>query len=419
MTAWAPTVGWLEVGRIVQGASGGALLPVTLALAADLWSERSRARVLGGVGAAQELGSVVGPLYGVWIASQFGWRTVFWINIPLAAAAALLVHQAVPARARTVTPDGTPVPRPRVDVVGGLLAAASLGVLVVALNNQHPEISVLPPHGRLLIGISAALFAAFIGWEIVARTKLLDMSNVAKRPFLAAILTSLCAGAALLVTLFFVQLDAQSVLGKSASQAALLLARFLIALPVGAVIGGFLVRRLGNRVVSVVGLVLATGGYVLISRWPIDFVSATHHIAGLHLPVLETDLGLAGLGLGLVIAPLSDAVLRAVPEESHGIASAALVVSRMMGMLIGVAALAAWGLHKFQELTADLPTPLPFGVSDEVYAQQLAAYQAKVNGFLLIEYRSIFLIIAVVCAVGAVVALGVDGGRRVGAAVTE
>jgi len=413
-----PAEQWLIVGRTLQGLAGGALLPVTLALAADLFGERSRARVLGGVGAAQELGSVLGPLYGAWIAAILSWEWIFWINIPLAAGAAMLVHLAVPSRKDQLAADKE-ASRPRVDIVGGLLLAACLAVFVVALNNQHPEVSVLPPNGKVLLAVGGVLFVLFLVWEIFARTKLIEMDRVAKRQFFGSILTSFCAGAALLVTLVFVQLDAQSVLGKSAGQAALLLARFLISLPIGAILGGFLVRRFGERLVTVVGLLIAAFAYWLISRWPIDMLAARHHLGPVHLPVLDTDLGLAGLGLGLVIAPLSSAVLRAVPDQSHGIASAGLVVARMMGMLLGVSALAAWGLHKFNVLTAHLNTPLPIGIDDATYQKQLDAYTIELHKALQQEYRSIFLLIVFVCLVGAVIGLTLDGKRAEAGASME
>jgi multidrug resistance protein len=409
LTALSHTENALVVGRTVQGIAGGALLPVTLALAADLFAERNRARVLGGVGAAQELGSVVGPLYGAIIAAHFGWRWAFWINIPLAVIAAALVHKAVPSRRALQRVAGIEE-RPRVDVTGGLLLAGSLACAVIGLNNQHPELAVLAPNGAKWLAGAGALLVAFIVWEIFARTKLLDMDGVKKRPFFASVVTSIAAGASLLVTLVFVQLDAQSVLNKSALQASLLLVRFLLALPVGAIVGGFLVRRFGERMVAVVGMLMATWGYWLIANWPVYVLGAHHDVFGLKLPMLDTDLILTGFGLGLVIAPLSAAVLRAVPEESHGIASAALVVARMMGMLLGVAGLAAYGLRKFNVLQKGLPTPFPNEGETQEFAYN--RYEDALHKVLATEYRSIFLVITGICVAGVLLALTLEGRRK-------
>ncbi|MEV4134339.1 MFS transporter [Dactylosporangium sp. NPDC049742] len=510
---------WLLTGgRTLQGIAGGALLPVTVALVSDLWPDRGRHLVLGNIGAAQELGSVLGPLYGVAVAAALGsWRGIFWLNLPLVAVAIVLVWRTVPGG-----PMRSSAPR-KTDLVGGLLLAVALGAVVAALYNPDPERSVLPSWGWPVLAGAAVVTVLFVLWERRARTRLLDLTGAAKLPFFAVLVASWCAGVALMVTLVDVELVAQTLLRKSGVDATLVLTRFLVALPVGAVLGGLLLRqsrraavrdvpsgaealdlaaapagegrltpggpdawdsparpgaamlgaaelpavgspdaagagagaadagagaaagaaggaaggggdagggaggggggdaggsggaggwgagRVRERAVAVGGLVLAAVAYLLIAGWPADVLAARH--LGF-LPRLDTDLALAGLGLGLVIAPLSAAALRATPASQHGVASSAVVVARTMGMLIGVAALTAWGLHRFHELTANLDFPLVFGKPAEEQRRLMSAYANALQDALRTEYREIFLITAAVCLAGAVAAAFIGGPRE-------
>jgi MFS family permease len=402
ITAMGTTLPMVVTGRALQGLAGGALLPVTMALVGDLWDEYRRPVVLGTVGAAQELGSVLGPLYGAWLAAAFGtWRGIFWVNVPLAALAIVAVQFALPGRGVQ-----SKTSRKQVDVVGGLLLAASLGLLVVGLYNPTPDVSVLPSWGLPVIGAGAAVFALFLLWERLARSRLVDLTGVAKGPFFATIGASLVAGTALMVTLVDMQIIAEGEFNLDSTGGALILVRFLVALPIGAVIGGLLAQRLGERWVAVGGFAVAALGYWLISGWPSNPLAARHDIPGLlSLPRLDTDLAIAGLGLGLVIAPLSSAVLRVMPPVQHGVASAAVVVARTMGMLIGIAALSAWGLHRFQVITANLKQPLPIGVTEEQFAQKMDIYEYDIAQALHQEFSEIFAITAVLCLVGAVIVL--------------
>jgi len=392
----------LLTGRVIQGIASGALLPVTFALAADLWAMRSRAAVLGSIGAAQELGSVLGPLYGisvVWVLGTWDW--VFWINVPLAVIAMVMIHLSLPSRQQS---DG---PRERVDVVGGVLLGIMLGLIVFGLYNAQPDGKhVLPEHGVALLSGALAAAIAFAIWERFARTRLIEPAGVRFGPFLCALGASACAGAALMVTLVDIELFGQGVLGMDQDEAAFLLLRFLIALPIGALVGGWLATKVGDRAIAFVGLLIAAAAYWLISDWDIDVLSAHHDLWLFSVPTFDADLALAGLGLGLVIGPLTSAALRAVPPVQHGIASSAVVVARMIGMLVGVAALSAFGLYRFQQHLQDMPKAK--GSPLEVATQLAQNYR---QAFVL-EYGEIFTVTVFVCVVGAVLGLFIGSNDK-------
>lgn len=405
VSAAAGSLPLLVAGRLVQGAAGGALLPVTFAVISDLWEARSRPLPLGLVGASQELGSVLGPIYGAGLAALAGWRSVFWINLPLAAVAMIAVHRGLPReRGRSDL---------KVDLGGGLLLAFSLGALIVGLYNPDPSEAVLPAWGVPTLAVAAAGLGTFFIWEHRSSRRLIDMTTVKTGPFFAALGCSFLSGVALMVTLVDVPLLARTLLGEDGLGGALILSRFLAALALAAVVGGLLTRRAGERAVTSGGLLIAAAAFLLISRWPMDILDAGYRLGPVTLPRMSFDLILAGSGLGLIIAPLASVVLRASAPEQHGVVSATVVVARMMGMLIGIAALGAAGVYRFQQLTKDLVPPLPFELTAGEFQRQLQAYQAAVREALHTQYGELFLITAVVCAIGAVVALGLGRPRQI------
>ena len=387
----------LIAGRTIQGIASGALLPVTLALGADLWAQRNRASVLGGIGAAQELGSVLGPLYGIFIVWLFhDWRYVFWINVPLTLIAMVMIQFSLPSHQRAEEPE-------RVDVVGGVLLAIALGLAVIGLYNPAPDgKTILPSYGLPLVIGAVVVAVLFVLWERFSRTRLIEPTGVHFRPFLAALGASVAAGAALMVTLVNVELFGQGVLQMSQTQAAGLLLWFLIALPIGAVLGGFIATRVGDRAMTFIGLLIAAYGYWLIHYWRMDVMTQHHDIFGVSLPLVHTDLLVAGLGLGLVIGPLTSAALRVVPSAQHGIASAAVVVARMTGMLIGVAALSAWGLYRFNQIIAGLSAKIS---PDATLLERVAAQATLYLKAFALMYGDIFAATVVICVVGALLGL--------------
>ncbi len=155
-------------------------------------------------------------------------------------------------------------------------------------------------------------------------------------------------------------------------------------------------------------MLIAGFAYWLVSHWTVDVLTARHDLGIVTLPTFGTDLALAGIGLGLVIGPLTSAALRVVPAAQHGIASSLVVVARMTGMLVGVAALSAWGVYRFNQIMATLPKP-----SGSVF--EIAAKVGE-NGRIAytVQYGEIFLITSVICVAGALSALLI-GGRELDA----
>ncbi|MDX6292481.1 MAG: hypothetical protein QOH50_1556 [Kribbellaceae bacterium] len=397
-------------GRFLQGVGGGGLVPATLALVADLWPDERRGLPLGVVGAVQELGSVLGPLYGAVVLAVADWRAIFWLNLgvalvlamllrgrqrrrnPIAAVIGLLACVALaltltaPARlangvtlglpfvpftgeSRLLTPIGVVTLvlavlwavlvtvkshagivslSKQVDVPGALLLALALAGVVLAFATADPEREVIAPAGPWLL-VAAAVFAVgFALWQRRTPNAIVPPGLLGSRAAWGSLVVSFLVGAALIAALVDVPVFARTTHGGGQLGAALVLLRFLIALPVGAVVGGWLTRRYGLGLIAGAGLALAGAMFVLMAMWDrraLDHVPAT------------IALLLCGFGFGLALSPVNTAMLGATRPDSHGLVSALVVVARMVGMLVGVSALTAIGLRRYYTLVKDIPSP--------------------------------------------------------------
>ena len=176
--------------------------------------------------------------------------------------------------------------------------------------------------------------------------------------------------------------------------AALVLLRFLIALPIGAVLGGWLLRRVPAHILTAVAMLLSAAAFAHMATWDAD--SLRHQS--------ETfSLVLGGLGFGLAIAPVNAALLEHSEGPVHGVASALLIVARMVGMLLGISALTTIGLHAFYDASAAIP---PAAELCDGAATACQAYRDAVRDAGIAQLHAVFVGAAACAVAAAVLAFG-------------
>jgi EmrB/QacA subfamily drug resistance transporter len=410
--AMADSLWVLVIGRVVQGAGGGAMLPVTLALVADIYDEDTRAPVIGIVGGIETLGWVLGPMWGSLIEQLAGsWRWVFWINVP----AGIVIGTAMLRPARDAV--RSTISRHRLDAISALLIVAGLATLTTGVSiaetatvedgaralgaQDHPLEGYRLPF--ILAGI--ALIGAFIFRQLRIRNPLIPLRLFRIPQFTSATIANFAMGVALMVALVNVPVAVAVLVSASRLSivTAQLLAGFSIPMAITALSGGYLVRFGGRAPVAIVGFVTSAIGYILMSQWPneIDFA------------VMLPGLMLAGAGLGLVIAPLADAALYPAGEEDRGIAASLVIVMRLLGMTLGISILSAWATAEVDSRlrSIDIPPQTESETTAEYLARQEEYLFDQAIPITLDILQSTYLVAGIVCMVAIIPALMI--GRRV------
>ncbi len=404
----------LIAARMVQGLGGGALVPVTLALVADLLPPARRATAVGGVGAIDTLGWVLGPLWGAGVvgllgAQQLGpltdWRWVFALNLPLALGVLATIVVSWQRTAQATHPVAG-----RFDWLGAITLTLALALLNLALSSgtesgAEPRAlgasaNPFAPYRLPLLAGALVAFLLFLFFTQRARWPIIPLALFRQRVFSGANLANLLVGAALIIVMVdlpFVVSLLEADTNRISFISALLLLPFTLAMAVGSLSGGLAVGRLGYRVVTIGGLVIAAIGFWRFFGWPprLDYLR------------MGADLLVCGFGLGLVIAPVGAAAINAAPTGTHGIASSLVLVMRLLGMTIGLSALTSWGAGQLDQRVKALPplTQQPNEPLPTFLARQLE-YQAQQVPLITLDIlHQTFAIAGVICLVAILPAL--------------
>ncbi len=378
LVALAPTFETIVAARALQAVGGGGVVPVAMAIVVTQLPMRQRIMGLAAIAAAAEAGALLGPAWGGAIPEWCGWRAVFWINLPMAAPIALAVWKLA----------DSPRSEGRIDWSGAVMLGVALSILTFALVDDPNAPRPFLVTGLLLLA-AAAVALLFVRHERGAPEPMVRLAMFRDRAIGAANVASFLVGVGLIMALIGIPLFVNLVLGESPLDGGLTLMRLTVAVPVGAVLGGWLGARIGLNVTAAAGMLCCAVCFVGLAMWDEDL--------GQWLRTVPSLIG--GFGFGLVIAPLGAAVLQRVSEEERATASSWLTLSRITGMLVGAALLTSTGLGRFYARAGTIE----FGTPE---------YEALVAEAQVTTFHEVFIAAAVLMVVAAVAACFIGRGDR-------
>ncbi|MFD7086811.1 MFS transporter [Streptomyces sp. NPDC059896] len=319
----APTLESLVAFRMVQAVGGSMLNPVAMSIITNTFTDpRERARAIGAWGAVVGIAMAAGPLIGGLLVDSVGWRSIFWINIPIGIAAFVLTWRYVPE-------SRAPKPR-RPDPVGQLLVIGVLGALTYAII-EAPQAGLTSPRILAFAAVAVLSFAGLLLYEPRRAEPLIDLRFFRSAPFSGATVIAICAFAALGGFLFLNTLYLQNVRGLSALHAGLYILPMAAMTFLCAPLSGRLVGNRGPRVPLLVSGTAMTASGVLFAAFDAEATNA----------LLFTGYVVFGLGFGMVNAPITNTAVSGMPRSQAGVAAAVASTSRQIGQTLGVAVIGA------------------------------------------------------------------------------
>jgi MFS family permease len=396
--AAAPNFFWLVVFRALQGLGGGGLMTLAQALIGEHVAPRERGRFAGYFATVFALASTTGPVLGAYLTEHFSWRAIFFINLPLGFAAAVLALR-IPH---------VPMHRPagpfRPDLLGALLFCTGTAAFLFALSSGGHRFAWLSWPMALLVGGSAVALAALVVWERRHHDPLLPLTLLRLPAIARPNAVVLCFGAALFSTILYTPLFLQLGRGIGIGASGALLLPITLAQVTSAAVTGRLVTHTGRvTVFPKVGLTLAT----------LAFVTLGLTVSFAPVPLVLALMAAVGTGLGMVMPPTQVMVQTAAGRNALGRATGSISLSRAVGGAAGVAVVGAV-IFAQSDVAGDGAAALLHRAMEggsafiaTLTAEQRALLTDRVDAI----YRVAFLTIAAFTATGVLLALRVPAMR--------
>ncbi|MDP2930903.1 MAG: MFS transporter [Chloroflexota bacterium] len=337
LCAIAPNVQLLIFFRLIQGIGGGGLLPAAAGIAADEFPN-SRQQAIGLFSSIYPAGQIIGPNLGGWLTQAFGWRSIFWFNIPLGVAAIIVAIFMLKSGKRTES---------HIDLTGAGLFAGSIFALMVSLSEMGSNQGGLSwGLAGLLLAAGVALMIAFIRHIGRVKNPIIDPQVLKKRPFMAANIYNFMFGAASFGVSAFVPLYAVSIYNMSILESGFILTPRSVASLVASAVTSFFLMRWGYRKPMLVGTAAT-----IVSLFLLGLESPGVDILGIHLgstALLGITMLIAGFGVGVAAPAANNACIELMPDHVASI-TGVRGMFRQSGGAVGIA-ITSLLLHNFNDM---------------------------------------------------------------------